>query len=299
MRERSNRTPKTAKRLIPQRQPGGPLTDLKQHPVTDLLAGVQLDLPPQDDTKPKSDTQGQKSRTSEQQNLGHPSNKISDIKTSETQSRTSEIDPISDIKTSEKKISDIRDTQKSRHEYDTRYELRRQADKSRDRLTLRLNINISKQIRHHCIEQGLDLTTFFESAATHYLNNLGCPSEEISDVKTSHDDRRLMMFSTRIPIINLYRAYNPKNKWKMSDDKAASVLNETDIRLIELGIIRTQFNAGFKRINSFSYYLAEIEHWRETAFDDKMLDFLVKHDREQWERATGKKLAWPEENAPT
>ena len=155
---------------------------------------------------------------------------------------------------------------------------------------LRTNDDITKRFKQFCIEQGLDYSQATEIAWQRLMESLAIQNPDSLDSLIAHDDRRLMMFKTRPIIINLYRAYNPKNQWKINDDKVACELNDTDIRLIELGIITTQFNARFKRVNSFGYYLTEIQNWCDNSPGEEMLDFLVKHHREQWLKATGNKL---------
>jgi hypothetical protein len=162
--------------------------------------------------------------------------------------------------------------------------------RSTARVALRPNTDVLQQIRVWCATRNMDLSRFFEVAGLYFIENLDAQTNSTLDAKTPHDDRRLMMFKTKPTIINLYRAYNPKNQWKINDDKVACELNDTDIRLIELGIIQTQFNARFKRVNSFGYYLTEIQNWRDNAPGEEMLDFLLKHHREQWQKATGQKL---------
>jgi hypothetical protein len=69
-----------------------------------------------------------------------------------------------------------------------------------------------------------------------------------------------------------------------ADDRVACAYNETDPRLIELGIIQTQSNANFKRINSFAYYQTEIDEYIAQGLSSELLDGLVGHYRKQWER---------------
>ena len=157
-------------------------------------------------------------------------------------------------------------------------------------MNLRPNMDLGKQIRVFCAEQSLELTEFFELAAAAFMLNLGRPNPKNSDRKAPYDDRRLMLWKTKPALINLYLRYNPKNKWKIIDDKVAAAYNENDLRIIELGLIQTQFNARFKRINSFSYYVGGIEEWLTNAPGDELIAFLTQHHREQWSKATGIKF---------
>lgn len=103
------------------------------------------------------------------------------------------------------------------------------------------------------------------------------------------DDRELMiLFKTEPSIINLYLRYNPENRWKPSDDHEGARYNGRDIRLIEVGIIQTQFNARFKKINSFKYYTVEIDVALETPLTDEVIEIMLKQGRRRWQEATGK-----------
>ena len=160
-------------------------------------------------------------------------------------------------------------------------------------LFLRTGDDITKRFKQFCIQQGLDYSTATELAWTQFMESLDSQNGENGEslaILIAHDDRRLMMWSTKPSIITLYLAYNPKNKWKMHDDKVAAAFNETDLRLLELGFIQTQFNARFKRVNSFSYYLGGIAEWLESAPGEETLNFLIKHHREQWRKATGRTI---------
>lgn len=233
-------------------------------------------------------------RTPEINILGHPNSKISDTKTPVSQSRTSEKGQISDTKTPDKVISDIRDDSKPvRRNYDIVYEEKRKRNDSIDRMNLRPHFEIGKKIRMFCAEQGMELTEFFQLAALAYIENLGHPSLKISDTKTPLDDRRLIIYKTRPSIINLYlemnQIFNEKTKWKVRDDEAASKFNECDIRLIELGIIQTQTNKNYTgKINSFSYYVNEIQNFVELKMTDEGIQIMLEINRKRRRQAVGK-----------
>lgn len=235
-------------------------------------------------------------RTPELENLGHPNRKISDTKTPEQRSRVSENKPISDTKTPEKNISGVRDVSKNvRRDHDAAYEEKRKKNDSIDRMNLRPHYEIGKRIRVFCAEQGMELTEFFQLAAVAYIENLGHPSSKISDTKTPLDDRRLMIYKTRPAIINLYlqfnSIFNEKTKWKVRDDEAACQFNDLDIRLIELGIIQTQANKNYAgKINSFRYYVPEIENFTELEMPDEGIEMMLEINRKRWHQATGKTI---------
>ena len=97
----------------------------------------------------------------------------------------------------------------------------------------------------------------------------------------------MILFKTNPSIINLYLQYNPENRWKPADDYEGQRYKDRDIRLIEVGIIQTQFNARFKKINSFKYYTTEIDIALETPLSEETIEIMLKHGRRRWKEATG------------
>jgi hypothetical protein len=109
------------------------------------------------------------------------------------------------------------------------------------------------------------------------------------DSKLAVDDRELMiLFKTEPRIINLYLQYNPENRWKPAVDHAGRRYNAKDIRLIEIGFIQTQFDARFKKINSFKYYTTEIDIAFKTPPTGDAIEITLKQGRRRWEAATNK-----------
>lgn len=98
----------------------------------------------------------------------------------------------------------------------------------------------------------------------------------------------MIIYKTSPAIINLYLQYNPENRWKPADDYEGQKYNNTDIRIIEIGIIQTQFNARFKKINSFKYYTTEIDIARETPLSTETIDIMLKQGKWRWSEATEK-----------
>ncbi len=185
------------------------------------------------------------------------------------------------------------DTQK-KYDY-KKYEKQR----STIRVNLHLDKELDKKVRQYCLdaEPRLELKEFFEIAAVNFLDTQNSKS---LGAKTPHDDRRLMIsWKTRVHIINLYLQYNlilnQKTKWRFSDDEKSFQLNEVDSKVIELGIIQTQFQKGFKgKINSFSYYLNEIDNFNELGMSGEVLDTMLRINRQRWQQATGKVLDYSE-----
>lgn len=167
------------------------------------------------------------------------------------------------------------------------------------RTTVRVNLHIDKrldqEIREYCVKANprLELKTFFELAARRLLDT---QKDETLSANAPYDDRRLMIsWKTKTPIINLYLRYNAilnqKPKWTVNDDEKANHLNNVDLRIIELGIIQTQFQKGFKgKINSFSYYLNEINNFLELEMTGEVLETMIKINRQRWQQMTGKTI---------
>lgn len=80
----------------------------------------------------------------------------------------------------------------------------------------------------------------------------------------------------------LYRNYT-SNRWKPHDDTAGKEQNGTDRRLLEIGILNTMLNFKGRRINSFKYFLPEIEELQMSKLGEETLDIMLKRRREQWE----------------
>jgi hypothetical protein len=147
------------------------------------------------------------------------------------------------------------------------------------------------RIKHFCVDHSLEQQEFAELAAIHFMDAVDSHYTDIPDSQLSHDDRELMiMYKTSPTIINLYLQYNSENRWKPADDYEGVRYNDKDIRIIEVGIIQTQFNARFKKVNSFKYYTTEIDIALETPLTSETIDIMLKHGRRRWSEATGKTL---------
>jgi hypothetical protein len=185
------------------------------------------------------------------------------------------------------------DTQK-KYDY-KKYEKQR----STVRVNLHLDKELDKKVRQYCLdaEPRLELKEFFEIAAINFLDT---QNNESLGAKTPYDDRRLMIsWKTKGHIINLYLRYNAilnaKTRWTVRDDEKSFQLNEVDSRIIELGIIQTQFQKGFKgKINSFGYYLNEINNFNELGMSGEVLDTMLKINRQRWQQASSKVLDYSE-----
>lgn len=145
------------------------------------------------------------------------------------------------------------------------------------------------RIKHFCLDHNLEQQEFAELAAIHFMDAVDSHKLEKADSQLSLDDRDMMiMFKTSPSIINLYLRYNPENRWKPADDYEGLRYNDKDIRIVEIGFIQTQFNARFKKINSFKYYTTEIDIALETPLGSETIEIMLKQGRRRWAEAAGR-----------
>lgn len=145
------------------------------------------------------------------------------------------------------------------------------------------------RIKHFCLNHNLEQQEFAELSAIHFMDVVESHQPEKPASELALDDRDMMiMYKTSPSIINLYLQYNPENRWKPADDYEGVKYNDVDVRIIEIGIIQTQFNARFKKINSFKYYTTEIDIARDTPLANETIDIMLKQGRRRWSEATSK-----------
>lgn len=156
----------------------------------------------------------------------------------------------------------------------------------------RLSAETVNRIKHFCVDNGLEQQEFVELAAIHFIDAVDSQKAKTSDSKLALDDRELMiLFKTELSIINLYLQYNPENRWKPADDYEGQGYNGRDIRLVEIGIIQTQFNARFKKVNSFKYYRTEIDEALAIPLAEETIEIMLRQGRRRWEQATSKSIS--------
>ena len=194
------------------------------------------------------------------------------------------------------------DSQKQKNEGNwTKYDKKRK----KKGIFLRTEDDITKRFKQFCISNDWDFSHGTEIAWNKLMRDLDSPPTSDLDSLIALDDRRLkMLFKTKPSIINLYLGYNRifnefgtsktpwKVKWSPRDDAAAMVYNETDLRIIELGIIQTQFNKGFGsgRIQTFKYYADEIENVRESGIGEETIEAVLTYHRKMWANQTGREV---------
>lgn len=171
---------------------------------------------------------------------------------------------------------------------------------------LRTNEEITKKFKQFCIANDWDFSQGTELAWNKLMNDLDSQPAESLDSLISQDDRRLkMIFKTKGFIINLYLRYNSifnelsggngkkwNARWSPRDDETAQRYNDLPTAVIELGILQTQIQKGFRtsRIQSFKYYTDEIEKVLASGVSDEMLDTILNYHRQIWKNQTGREV---------
>jgi hypothetical protein len=152
----------------------------------------------------------------------------------------------------------------------------------------RIPAELDEQIRLFRAKKNLELQEFYQLAAAHLMSSVDAHKGEDVDALAPLDDRDTMiLFRTEPSIINVYLQYNPENRWKPADDYEGQRYNGKDIRLVEIGIIQTQFNARFKKVNSFKYYTTEIDEALAIPLSEETIEIMLKQGRRRWEAARG------------
>lgn len=162
--------------------------------------------------------------------------------------------------------------------------------------SFRTSEDFKKKIKVYCAKNDIDKQDFYRIVVNHYFDTVVDQNSESVVNNLTYDDRRLMtLYKTKPRIINLYLSYNlifnPKSKWTVRDDEAGLSLNGIDLRIIELGILQTQANKNFSgKINSFSYYLPEIENFISLNMPEDALSVMLDINRRNWNNRTGKSV---------
>jgi len=268
-----------------------------EHPLDNLL-------PPLDAQQEKLlDAQQEKSETPNGLKVGRPTDELLGVKTPNNESWTPNSTKELGVKTPNNNKLDAQLAEKP-----NKKEKRKiwESHRTTDRLALRPNTEILRKFKLFCVEKNLNLTEFFEMAGLKLIE-LDAQQVEKLGVLTPLDDRRLkIMFKSRPLIINLYLRYNSifnelttaddgkkwSARWTSRDDEAAVRYNNVSATIVELGILQTQIQKGFRtsRIQTFKYYTDEIEKVLTSGASDEMLETILKYHRQLWTNQTGREV---------
>jgi hypothetical protein len=243
--------------------------------MSKLLTNILNDLPGQnknktDNLKPvKVDTHKNKNGHPQNRNVGVNIKKVDTHKMQENQNV--DVNESTFLKSGHPQNAKIENTKKDRHRADLK------------RINFRLTPELHQLFQEFRVKHKLEIQEFFTLAALRFIEQSGHPQNQNVDSFASQDDRRKMiLFSTKPSIINIYTKYHPYNKWKPTDDAIASRFNDVDEKIIELAILQTQGNAGYKKIYSFKYYVTEIEYLQEMALQEKTINTMLERRKQQW-----------------
>lgn len=81
-------------------------------------------------------------------------------------------------------------------------------------------------------------------------------------------------------------------RWSPRNDESAIRYNDLPVAMVELGILQTEIQKGFgsSRIQTFKYYMDEIENVLGSGIPDEMLDTILQYHRQVWKKQTGRKV---------
>ena len=160
---------------------------------------------------------------------------------------------------------------------------------NKKRMEFYLTVDKVKEIKLFCAAHDLSITAFFDWASTHLMDWVSTNPAAVVGGNTQLDDM-MILAATNEDIIMLYRNLTG-NRWKPADDRRARQFNEADRRLIEIGLLNTLLNAKGKKINSFAYFVPEIEEAIIARLGDETIEIMLPRRREQWNslKAKGKR----------
>jgi hypothetical protein len=176
----------------------------------------------------------------------------------------------------ETEVESHQETEEKKHRRGDRH------SKNRITVTTRYAPIIHQRIKDFCSVHKLQIQDFYELAASYYMDAVESHLVESKQATMvaclqAHDD--LMIFKTHDDIIMLFKNLTGR-KWTASDDRAAVPFNNVDRRLIEIGMINTVIQARGRRINSFAYFIPEIQTMIDLHVDNQNLDAYLRRRRE-------------------
>lgn len=148
----------------------------------------------------------------------------------------------------------------------------------------RVDTAIFDQVQHFLIDEKMEMQTFLELAAVHLMSTVASHRQAQVASGQAHDD--LKIYRSHEDIINLYQTLTG-NRWKPADDREGLQFAKTDRRVLEIGMLQTLLNFKGRRINSFKYFVPEIQtvedEAREAHTSSEQLEVVLKRRRQMWE----------------
>ncbi len=144
-----------------------------------------------------------------------------------------------------------------------------------------------------CEDAELTLTSFLDIAASRLMESAASQLEQNAGGNPPHDELMTNFWRTHDDIRLLYCDITG-NKWKSEDDRAAATYNGLDRRILEIGILTTAIRFKGKKINSFKYFMDEIEltmdEIKESRMGDEALSAMLFSRRTWWQKKREGKL---------
>lgn len=157
-------------------------------------------------------------------------------------------------------------------------------DRSKVQLNTRITRETDQLINESRVVMKMTRQEFVEVAIHRFAEWIASHKDGLVASELAHDDV-MNIFKTDDKIITLYCEITG-NKWKHADDRAAHRFNDADLRVVERGMLAAAIRTKARKINSFNYFVQEIEiameQHADTSDDIKNVD--VKSLRKYWER---------------
>jgi len=168
--------------------------------------------------------------------------------------------------------------------------------RQKKRMTVRYSSVLEQEIREFCARHGLEINDFHALAAARFIEAVenrtsdgdtertsGSTTERMPARKkdrTPHDDLKII-FKSEDNIIMLFHQITGR-KWSAEDDREGARFNKVDPRIIEIGMLTTRLQSRRPQINSFKYFIPEIEFLISADVSEQNLNVNVRRLREKF-----------------
>jgi hypothetical protein len=137
-----------------------------------------------------------------------------------------------------------------------------------------------KRVQDFAKSLDMTLTDFLTFAAVHAMECAEVQRAKNAEVNTSSEDMKI--FKAPDDIVMSYRELTG-NKWRPADDVTSRPYWDTDRRLIECGIINTLLKTKQSKINSFAYFVPEIQEALAIPYGEEAIEAMHRRRRSQWD----------------
>jgi hypothetical protein len=178
-----------------------------------------------------------------------------------------------------------------------RSDARLRVDKrQKKKMTVRYSSALEQEIREFCARHGLEINDLHALAIVHFMEAMenrtsGSDTERTpgniaermparKKYRTPHDDLKII-FKSEDNIIMLFQQITGR-KWRAEDDREGARFNKVDPRIIEIGMLTTRLQSRRPQINSFKYFIPEIEFLISADVSEQNLNVNVRRLREKF-----------------